>query len=288
MGALIGLLGGIGLLLVWQAILNPSEPSSGRGFLARPRRWLRDTLTAADAESVAPAALVVGMGAVGFGTAVACLVVSRSVAVSLAFGALGAYAPLALLRMRAGHRRQERRDLWPEVVDNLASAVRAGLSLPEALAQVGDRGPEPLRPPFARFGQDYRVTGRFDDCLDRLKASLADPVGDRIVESLRIARQVGGSELGRLLRTLSGFLRADARTRAEVESRQSWTVNAARLAVSAPWIVLGFLALRPDAIGRFDSRAGVLVLGLGALVCAVSYRVMLRIGRLPTEERVLR
>jgi hypothetical protein len=90
------------------------------------------------------------------------------------------------------------------------------------------RGPEGLRRPFARFGEDYRATGRFYESLDRLEAGLADPVGDRIVESLRMARDVGGTDLGRLLRTLSAFLREDARTRAELETRQGWTVNAVR------------------------------------------------------------
>ena len=93
-------------------------------------------------------------------------------------------------------------------------------------------------PPSRPSPEDYRATGRFHDCLDRLKDRLSDPVADRIIESLRIAREVGGSDLGRLLRTLSAFLREDARTRAELETRQSWTVNAARLAVAAPWIVL--------------------------------------------------
>ena len=92
---------------------------------------------------------------------------------------------------RQRKRRQELRDLWPDVVDNLASGVRAGMSLPEALTQLGARGPEALRPAFQRFGEDYRATGRFDACLDRLKAQLADPVADRIVESLRVAREVG-------------------------------------------------------------------------------------------------
>ena len=173
------------------------------------------------------------------------------------FGVIAAYAPVGA-GAGAGQRqrRAELRDLWPEVVDNLASGVRAGLSLPEALTQLGERGPEELRRPFARFGEDYRATGRFYDCLDRLKASLADPVGDRIVESLRMAREVGGTDLGRLLRTLSAFLREDARTRAELETRQGWTVNAARLAVAAPWIVLALLSLRPEAVGAYNSPRG--------------------------------
>ena len=103
-----------------------------------------------------------------------------------------------------------------------------------------------------------------------------------------MARQVGGSELGRLLRTLSNFLRADARTRGEIEARQSWTINAARLSVASPWLVLVFLSLRPETVARYDSRAGVLVLAVGAAVCATAYRVMIRIARLPPEERVLR
>ncbi|HLZ36518.1 MAG TPA: type II secretion system F family protein [Mycobacteriales bacterium] len=179
-------------------------------------------------------------------------------------------------------------ELWPEVFDNLASGVRAGLSLPEALTQVGVRGPETLRRPFVRFGEDYRATGRFTESVDRLKAGLADPVADRIIESLRMAREVGGSDLGRLLRTLSAFLREDARTRAELETRQGWTVNAARLALAAPWVLLGLLSLRPDAVAAYNSSAGVVVLVVGGVVSVTAYRIMVRIGRLPEERRVLR
>jgi tight adherence protein B len=214
--------------------------------------------------------------------------VSRSPAIALAFGLIASSAPFGLVRYRQRQRRAELRDLWPEVVDNLASGVRAGLSLPEALTQVGVRGPEELRRPFARFGEDYRATGRFYESLDRLKAGLADPVGDRIVESLRMARDVGGTDLGRLLRTLSAFLREDARTRAELETRQGWTVNAARLAVAAPWIILALLSLRPEAVDAYNTPQGLVVLAIGGGVCLLAYRVMVRIGRLPHEERVLR
>jgi tight adherence protein B len=218
----------------------------------------------------------------------AMLVVSHAPAVALAFAVFAGVAPLALVRHRRRQRTAELRELWPEVVDNLASAVPAGLSLPEALTQVGVRGPEPLRRPFVRFGEDYRATGRFAQSLDRLKAALADPVADRIVESLRMAREVGGSDLGRLLRTLSAFLREDARTRAELETRQGWTVNAARLALAAPWILLGLLSLRPDAVAAYNRPAGVVVLVVGGAVSVTAYRIMLRIGRLPEERRVLR
>ena len=121
----------------------------------------------------------------------------------------------------------------------------------------------------------------------RLKDDLADPVGDRVCETVRVAREVGGSDLGTVLRTLSDLLRSDARTRAELETRQGWVVNAARLAVAAPWLVLLLLGTQSEALQAYDSPGGTLLLGIGAAVCVFAYRVMLRIGRLPEDRRVL-
>src|SRR4029077_13028846 len=166
-------------------------------------------------------------------TALAIWGASVTVPVALAFGAMGAYLPVAITRGRVRRRQREFAEVWPEAVDNLSSAARAGMSLPEALSALAIRGPEPLRPAFEGFALDYQVTGRFGESLDRLKERLADPVGDRVVEGLRVAREAGGAALGGLLRSLSGFLRDDARTRSELESRQTWTVNGARLAVAA-------------------------------------------------------
>ena len=225
MGALLGMGIGMGLVLVWLAVTSPrplprtvTAASTGRTRELLDRAGLADTS-------------VTGVYAVCAAAALVCFVavqaVSHTATVAATFGLLGGYLPVATLAGRARRRQRELAEVWPEAVDNLASAVRAGMSLPEALTQLGHRGPGPLREPFLAFGTDYQVTGRFADSLDRLKARLADPVGDRVVEGLRIAREVGGGELGSLLRNLSGFLREDARTRSELESRQAWTVKSA-------------------------------------------------------------
>jgi tight adherence protein B len=288
MGALMGLAFGLGVVLIVQSLRSPRKAVAATHPTSTRRLRMQEALHQAGLTGVTPTAVVASSVGLALVVMVVVFVISLSSGVAIAFGLLAAYVPTALVRYRQRKRRQELRDLWPDVVDNLASAVRAGMSLPEALSQLGGRGPEALQPAFRRFAEDYRATGRFDACLDRLKARLADPVADRIVESLRIAREVGGSDLGRLLRTLSAFLREDARTRSELETRQSWTVNAARLAVAAPWVVLGMLATRPQAVEAYDSSTGFVVLAVGGAVCFVAYRLMLRIGRLPEEERVLR
>ena len=113
-------------------------------------------------------------------------------------------------------------------------------------------------------------------------------MADRIIEALRLTREVGGSDLGRLLGTLAEFLRESARTRSELEARQSWTVNAARLAVAAPWIVMLLLVSRPEAVAAYNTPMGAGVLVGGLVVSMVCYSIMLRIGALPEEQRVLR
>ncbi|HET7397784.1 MAG TPA: type II secretion system F family protein [Intrasporangium sp.] len=283
----IGLLLGAGVFCIywsfWPAPVDP-RPRRPAGFRLR----LQDHLAQAGYASVTPANVVAGSVALFALAFLACMVFIRVVPISLCFAAIAGGMPLTVVRMRARDRRNKLRDLWPDAVDNITSGVRAGLALPEALGQLGVRGPEELRPAFAAFAEDYRATGRFHYCLDRLKDRLSDPVADRLVESLRLAREVGGSDLGRLLRTLSAFLRQDARTRAELETRQGWTVSAARLAVAAPWIVLGMLALRGESLAAYSRPTGWAILFVGAAVCVVAYRLMIRIGRLPEEDRVLR
>jgi tight adherence protein B len=249
---------------------------------------LRDELVQAGYQSVGPRSLVVACLLALLVVALLVFATTRVAPVALCFAVIAGYGPFALVRMRARRRRANLRELWPDAVDNITSGVRAGLALPEALSQLAIRGPEELRPAFRAFAEDYRASGRFHDCLDLLKDRLSDPVGDRLVESLRIAREVGGSDLGRLLRTLSTFLREDSRTRSELETRQGWTVNAARLAVAAPWIVLAMLCTRPESIQAYATTTGTLILLVGAAVSAAAYRIMVFIGRLPEDERVLR
>lgn len=290
MGALLGLLFGLGVVLIWSAARGSARGAPPRTAPRRSdlRTRLAEAIAQAGIEGVTPSRLLLACGSVAVIAAIVVLAVSRSPTIALAFGLIGSYAPLGLVNYHRRRRQIELRDVWPDAVDNLASGIRAGLSLPEAVAQLGERGPATLRRPFQRFAADYRSTGRLGDSLDRLKAELADPTGDRVVESVRLAREVGGSDLGRVLRTLSAFLRDDARTRAELESRQTWTVNAARLAVAAPWFILALLSLRPEAVEAYNSTAGLGVLGTGAAASFLAYRLMVRIGRLPREERVLR
>jgi tight adherence protein B len=285
MGALLGLMLGVGLLLIWR-----SGPRAPRRLRRRPVRWTQrhsDLLRQAGVDGVAVSQLVAAQVGCAMLAGLGVLLLTTTLSVAACFAVFAFFMPAVVLGRIRRRRKVTLREVWPEAVDNLASAVRAGMSLPEALAGLGQRGPEQLRAAFDRFGSAYRLSGRFRPCLDALKDDLADPVGDRICETLRVARDVGGSDLGTVLRTLSELLRADARSRSELETRQGWVVNAARLAVAAPWLVLLLLGSQSSTVQAFNSPGGVLLLAIGAAVCVLAYRIMLRIGRLPEDRRVL-
>jgi tight adherence protein B len=280
----LGLVGGVGLLFLASPLLWPRSRRPQPSATRRTSR-LNDRLAAAGLGATTPVVFLLVSALLGAAAAAVAFALTGLPALGAIVGAFAILLPNAVLGWRIRSRRQANRLAWPDVVDHLVGATRAGLGLPESLAALAESGPAQFRGHFRDFARDYESTGLFGVALDDLKARLADPVADRILETLRMAREVGGTELPNVLRSLSALLRQEQALRSEVEARQSWIVNAARIGVAAPWIVLVLLSTRPEAAGAYQSPSGLLLLGVGVVVTLVAYRVMIRIGRLPEPRR---
>ncbi len=275
----------IGVFLVYDACTSAPRSRAPRDP-ARPGRVTR-LLFEAGYPGISARRLVGASIGIGFGAAVVVLVLFASPSIGIMAGVAASCVPVAFLRAQRRSRRRALRQCWPEAVELLAGAVRSGDTLPAALGVVAERGPDALRPAFRSLVADHQVSGDLAGALERAAVVLADPTADRVLVTLTVAHRVGGRELGRVLRTLAGFLREDLAVRKEVEARQSWTVVAARVAAAAPWIVLALVASRPQGRAAFDSVQGMIVLVGGAVATLVGYRMMLALGRLPEEPRVL-
>ena len=284
MGALIGLLIGAGLLLI---VLGLTQKPQARRIRVESHYFTR-LAQQSGIPRLTGLALLGTCIASGVIAAVLALLITAVPMVAALAGIASGWIPILLIRRRGRVHQKAVRKAWPDVVDSLLSAVRAGLSLPEAVCELGVKGPLVLRPAFSDFAADYRSTGSFVEALGNLGNQLADPVADRVIAALRIAREVGGNDLGSVLRTLSLLLREDARVRGEIEARQSWTINAARLAVAAPWITLALLSTRPEAMRAYNSAAGAMVLVAASVLSFVAYRSMMIISRLPVEPRLVK
>ncbi|WP_338025699.1 type II secretion system F family protein [Agromyces laixinhei] len=279
----LGALLGLGVLLSLSPLLWPAK-AVGRSRGAMSAR-VADELALAGLAGVPIAVIVIVAALLALVAGAVAQAVFLVPVLTIVATVLGAAIVPLLVRARAMRRRAANRAVWPDVVDHLVSSVRAGMSLPDSIGALAELGPASTRSAFAAFDDEYRRTGNFGACLDRLKGTLADPIADRILETLRMARQVGGSDVTAVLRGLSGYLREDAALRAEVVARQSWIRNAARLGVAAPWLLLVVLASRPEAIVAYDSAAGAALIIAGVVVTVVAYQAMVALGRLPEERR---
>ncbi len=271
----------VGLLLVYDGLTTAARNRSPLLY-----RRLQRVVQASEVEPSALKRLTAAACAAAFGSflVVAGLTSSFVVAAVSAVGA--AWTPFALARARRARRRRRFREAWPDAISSLISALRAGVSLQEACASLSERGPEDLKPAFGGFRSAYRATGSFRSALERLRLELSDPVADRMVAALKLAEEVGGPDLVRLLRALGDFVRDDLRVRKEIEARWSWTVTAARVAAGAPWVVLLLMSTRPEAAAAYNSPAGTVVILVGVALTLVGYRFMLAAARLPEEPRL--
>lgn len=206
------------------------------------------------------------------------LITTAMPVVAVLFGVAGGTAPFIWERRARVRNRRRRRAAWPVILDDLTSAVRAGMNLPEALIRVGAASA------FARewvvFEECYRRSGDFQGALQALRDELCDPTFDQVAQALAITRDVGGTDLTSVLRSLAAFVRSELHVIGELEARQSWTINSARMAVAAPWIVLLLLSSRPATIAAYSQLSGTLLLVGVAVSSAIAYGVMLRIARL--------
>ncbi len=288
----LGGLVGLGLWLVVSG--KPLAPPSPAGSPEATRAASRPVLDLLHAR----------LDRAGWGHLSASSLIALWLGGSIAIGALvmwlvplAALGPLAavfciLAGSSAVNKRIERREralraVWPGVVDHLRQAVRSGAGAGEAVWSLGDVVPRDLEQPFAR----YRVALDRGDSVSRsltaLKADIANPVADRIIEALRMAHDVGGPELPRILSDLQESVRADWQVREDALAKQAWIRAASTLGVAAPWIVLILISGRTETQASYSTLAGVTLLVVGAVVSAIAYRLMRKLGTLPEEKRWL-
>ena len=186
-----GLVFGIGLVVAVSPWFAP--PPAWRPW--GPWKRLREDVSRARIPGLTALRLVALSLAIGSLVALVILAVTGAWPVALIVSVGVAFLPYAWVVSRLGAHAKTVRAAWPEVIDAMVSGVRAGTALPQVLCDLAEEGPVPVRFAFDAFSRDYSANGRFELALDAMKETVADPVADRIVEALRIARSVGGADL---------------------------------------------------------------------------------------------
>ena len=286
--------GAYGTWLLWTAIaLRWQGLRPGPQVAARRRPGLSQRLSEALARAGAPGvrisevaittAVVVGV------TAAAAFTLFGGVLPPLAAAAFATSIPLALYRARHERRRVEAHDAWPRMIEEVRLLTGSvGLSIPQALLEVGRRGPEPLRPAFAAAEREWRISTDFARTTAVLSDQLADATADVVCETLLVAHEVGGADLEFRLAALAEDRADDLRHRKDARAAQAGVRFARRFVLAVP---IG-MALCGLSIGTgrnaYGTGAGQILVVFGIAGVAGCWAWAGRLLRLPTEERVFR
>jgi tight adherence protein B len=212
--------------------------------------------------------------------------VTKSLVISLFPSVATASLPvLAFARSRA-RRLDEVAEAWPDGLRDLIASVASGMSLARALDRLAERGPAPLQRAFAGFPLMARTVGVVP-ALEIVKADLADPASDRVIEILVLAHERGGAIVPQILEDLAEAATRDLWALEEIRTQALEQKINARAVFVLPWLVLVALTVREGAFRDFyRSAAGVLVVVIGAALSAIGMLLVARLGREPEEPRV--
>jgi tight adherence protein B len=201
---------------------------------------------------------------------------------------LGGAVPLTLIELRAGRRHAELSSALVDAIRQLRDAMGASSSLQGGLGALARTGPATLRPEFQRVLDRQDVPGvGLDGALRELDHRLADPIGEQLVNALRMNLDTGGSELTRSLDDLAELAQGELEIRALIRVEQFRTVITAQVLAGAPLAILLYLRLTsPRSVAAFDQPVGQLVLLLCAASCIVGYLAMVRAGSIPERPRL--
>jgi tight adherence protein B len=248
---------------------------------ASVRLWLAQAGVA-----VSPAQFVLGSLSVGAVAFAATAFVTGTPVVALVPAVAAAMLPSTYFGRRRAARLRELQAAWPDGLRDLAASLAAGRSLGHALVTLADTGPPALRVAFARFPTLSRMLGPVA-ALEVVEAELADPTSDRVIEVLILAQERGGPIVARILEDLVVATTKDVKVLDEVESEGLEMKLNARAVLVMPWLVLVALTIRGGAFRDFySSAAGLVVVLVGAALCALGAWWIGHLGRSHGEQRV--
>ena len=260
---------------------GPARFSTG-SLLAKLTDWMSRT----GIEGVSPTQYLFASAGVGvFGAAATAAIVGIGLP-ALLVGLIAACTPSAFWRARHRAARSAARECWPRLIEELRVLVgSAGRPIPQALIEVGLRGPEELRPAFTAAQREWALSTDFELMISVLKTRLDDPCADATCETLLTAYEVGGTIDSRLAE-LAEDRRVDLRDRKEADARQAGARLARWFVVIVP-LGMAFAGWNMgEGAGAFRSGTGQLAAGAAVLLIAVCWWWAGRIMVIPPEQRV--
>ncbi len=168
------------------------------------------------------------------------------IAGSIIGGILGAVAGIMLPRVVLRYLQRKRLNQLDEQlvsgVQTLASGVRAGLNLVQAMELLARDGPRPLRQEFAHLLREYEFGMSLDEAMDNAAERIGSGNFRLLFSALQTHRQRGGN-LGNTLDRIADSVREIQRLESRVQTLTAQGRATARWLGAMPAVVLTILYL---------------------------------------------
>jgi len=205
---------------------------------------------------------------------------------ALLVGVIAGAWPAATWRARRTAARRAAQDHWPRLIEELRVLVGPmGRPIPQALLEVGARGPTELRGAFAAAQREWALTTDFERTVTVLKERLADPTADATCETLLVVHEVGG-EVDSRLAALAEDRRRDLEDRKDARAKMAGARTARLFVVLVP-LGMAIAGLNVgDGREAYRTTVGQTLVAFGIGLVAACWWWAATLMRLPVERRV--
>jgi len=176
-------------------------------------------------------------GCLGIVVAAALSFITSYVLAGVLVGALIGWLTMRLsLSFQIVRRRQAFSDQLPDVLQLVASALKSGFSLPQALDAVVRENAQPVAGEFARALAEARLGADLEDGLEAVANRMDSDDLRWTVTAIRVQQGVGGN-LAEVLTTIVGTIRERAFLRRQVRALSAEGRLSAYIIVALPWLI---------------------------------------------------
>jgi tight adherence protein B len=211
------------------------------------------------------------------------LALNRNLVMPLGLMAAAA-GPVALLRLAQASYRKKFLEVFPDALDLVRRAVKAGLPVNEALAVAGREIADPVGSELRRTLEQVQIGTQINDALQETANRIQIPDLRFLVVALALQQRTGGS-LAETLANLSAVIRARKALRQKARALSAEAKASAAVLAILPFVVKGLMyamnrdlamALIDNPRGRFMVGVAFLSLVTGLTTMAVIVRRALR------------
>jgi len=194
--------------------------------------------------------------------------------IAVPVGLVGAYLPLAALRMKCNRRMASFNKALPDCIDMIARSLRAGHSLVAAIAIVADQAVEPARSEFGEVYKKQNYGLPFRDALMQLLDRVPSQDLRVLITGILVQKDTGGN-LAEILDRILFVIKERMRIQGEIRIHTAQCRMTGWILCALPLVMLGLInvvnpgysnVLFTDPTGRKMLYAGVGLLVLGGLI----------------------